>query len=607
MTVKAPLKASQIMARVDRAESYYEDWYAQQDATNRSYVRGSFWANRTDLERSTSEVQPMSPMATALAYQAQQNEIWPAVESKVTLLVPDMPACSFQDLREGASSPDGNPQNSAGAGRRRASVLNYWCRMDHLRGTLTKWIQSAITYNRGGVLKVEWDADQQRPIVRERMPWEVLWDPSARHMDDIGWYFERIDLELEEFQARMDNGEYVSTPELRRVKGQAQHQGKIELYQDDSLQRQKERNLEEIWVPIIEFWDCRHRKVYHVHPETRTVLMCRETAVPRPYVHLLFNLEPGRLEGVSDVTHAAPDQQQINEMVSARQDCVRRLAPRPMGDASIFDSEDKQKQFENSKMTSISWVNPPEGSGRSIQDYFWVFPAVQLPNDWNMHYDQTVQHIRYLMAIPDFQRGQVANIRTAQEAYMLQQASTGRLAAQAATLKVAVIELFEVMDEYLKWAVEAAALDLAVLLPKISTAMVDVAAWGEELRQFQGMLTVNAFSPLMEDPITVQSKLEQLLPAIASYPPLAAAYSWYDVAQEIARAHGWEKSVVVPREEWTRLAQAAQTPPPGAPPAEAPPEGAPPEGVPPEGAVPPIPPELLTLLGGAEGAPPAQA
>jgi hypothetical protein len=595
--MKKQMNLPYILWLVQHAEDFYEDWYAQQDATNRSYVRGAFWANRTDLERSTSEVQPMSPLATPLAYQAQQNEIWPAIENKVTLLIPDMPACAFVDLRDGATSPDGNTGNSSGAGRRRAAVINYWVRMDHLRPTLTKWIQQGLTYNKGGLLKVEWDMDQQRPIVRERLPWEVMWDPTARHVDDVAWYFEKFELHIEEFKARLESGDYQGGPEVHRIKGEPQSRSKIELYQDDAVQKQKERELEHVWVPILEFWDCRHSKCYHIHVATKTILRCTEVAIPRPYVHLLFNYEPGKLEGVCDVTHAAPLQQQLNEMVSARQDCVRRLSPKLLGDAAIFSSEDKQKQFENAKMTAISWVNPPQEDPRGIGDYFFLLPAAQLPPDWNAHYNQVVESIRYILAIPEFQRGQVENIRTAQEAYMVQQAATGRLASQAATLKAQVVELMEKMAEYLDWAVRANAVDLAALLAKVSTSMVDVDAWREELQTFEGMLTVNAFSPLMDDPITAQSKLEQLLPAIASYPPMAAAFSWYDVAAEVARSHGWGKEVMVQRDTYQQQAQAAQAPtqpPPGGPPPEGAPDGS---GAP----IPPgvIPPELAAILGGA--------
>ena len=585
-----------ILWLVQHADDYYEDWYAQQDATNRSYVRGAFWANRTDLERSTSEVQPMSPLATPLAYQAQQNEIWPAIESKVTLLIPDMPAASFIDLRDGATSPDGNTGNSSAAGRRRAAALNYWMRMDHMRPTLTKWIQQALTYNKGGLLKVEWDADQQRPVVRERLPWEVMWDPTARHVDDVAWYYEKFELHIEQFRSRLKSNEYTRTPALLRVKGEPQQRNKIELYQDDAVQRQKERELEHVWVPILEFWDCRRGKCYHIHVPTKSILRCTEVAIPRPYLHLLFNYEPGRLEGVCDVTHAAPLQQQLNEMVSARQDCVRRLAPKILGDASLFESEDRQRQFEGAKMTAISWVSPVKDEPRAIGDYFYLLPAAQLPQDWNAHYDQTVASIRYILAIPEFQRGQVENIRTAQEAYMVQQAATGRLASQAATLKAAVVELFEKMNEYLDWAVKAPnALDVAALLRKVSTSLNDPDEWRAELQTFDGVLTVNPFSPLMDDPITAQSKLEQLLPAIASYPPLAASFNWYDVAAEIARSHGWGKEVMVQREAYEAQAQAAQAP------AQAAPGGPPPEesGAGGGAPIPPgvIPPELAGLLG----------
>lgn len=573
-----------ILQIVETGDTYYKDHFARNDARNRAFVRGRHWL-------SSNESLSVDTVDTEIRqYVAQQNEISPALESKLTLLAPDDPAVQLVDLREGASVQNG-VKGSGPAARRQAAILNRWSLDDGFRSTVKQWIAVASTYDKGGILRMEWSPGKQRTVMRLRMPWEVHWDPLARHPDDVAWYYERFALHYPTYKKRIEAGQYAAPPDP--VKPTEISPSLLEDFQDDRAAEADKRKVEpKAWVTILEFWDVIEKKVYHILEESRHILSCQEAAVSSPYIHLLFTQDPPQLTTVADVSHAANTQRTINRMVAARDECVDRLVPKTIVDDGIFLDAKAKEDFLAAKMTETSSVSPKSGDPRPISHYFHVIPAAQLPNDFNRHLAESVEHIRNTLSVAEYQRGQVANIRTAQEAAMLQDATTARAKEQATTLKGAVRSVYTLMRDYLRWAVihtNESGLDVAKLLRKTVAEPLDPATFQAEIEDEALSLVVMPFSPLMSDSITAGTKLELLIPAMASVPPLAMAVDWYGLAEEIARGQHWNKDLLIPRDAWMKMvAGAGGGPAPEVPPG--PPSEAPPESLPlPEGEAPPNP------------------
>ena len=52
---------------------------------------------------------------------------------------------------------------------------------------------------------------------------------------------------------------------------------------DDAEEKELRRAGLKEFVGLIEFWDYKHNKIYHIHPETKQVLMEAQAPYGRPY------------------------------------------------------------------------------------------------------------------------------------------------------------------------------------------------------------------------------------------------------------------------------------------------------------------------------------
>ena len=81
--------SKKIIGIIKKAEEYYKKNIAREDARNLSYWRGKFWegdgyAVLSDLEN----------------YNAQQNEIFPIIDTITSSLALDLPQCEVLDVRQ---------------------------------------------------------------------------------------------------------------------------------------------------------------------------------------------------------------------------------------------------------------------------------------------------------------------------------------------------------------------------------------------------------------------------------------------------------------------------------------------------------------------------
>ncbi len=241
MSEKQKLKktAKQIIGIIKQSEENYKKNVAREDARNLSYWRGKFWegdgyAVASDIEN----------------YNAQQNEIFPIIDTIASSLALDLPQCEVLDVRQRTYDVPNRFTDTTFTGRRIASVLNWMADRDNLDDTTREATLHAMLSSSGGVRKITWSKERGQVIWRMKMPWEVQFDPSARRLTDISWASERFMLHESVVRQRIESGYYV-LQNGKAIKPDTFPRSLIESFLNDAYddkQYEKENRFYNRWI-----------------------------------------------------------------------------------------------------------------------------------------------------------------------------------------------------------------------------------------------------------------------------------------------------------------------------------------------------------------------
>ena len=545
---KLQKKAKKIIGIIKQAEEHYKKNIAAEDARNLSYWRGSFWVG--DGLQTSSDIQN---------YQAQQNEIFPILDTIASALALDLPQCEVLDVRQRTYDIPTRFDDTTFVGRRIASVLNWMADKDNLDDTTREATLHAMLFSIGGVRKITWSADRGQVIWRMKMPWEVQFDPSARRLTDIAWASERFILHQDELKNRIKSGYYVLTGG-KEIKPDTNPRDLIDDYLYTNTDQEYKREMMQEYVTLHEFWDFRKKLLYHIHTGTDQILMVTELPYGNPYDQLVFHDGIGRIRGIPDVSLLAPLQQDINELVSARREIVRRLPKRMFYDKAMFPNEEDAAKF----MDSQTWdAIPVETDGQAlVGDMIYVTPDMPTTFDFNRHLDQSTIHIKNIAGMADYQRGQVKNIRTAAEANMVQSSVQGRMNVRTRVLTKFVRRGFDKALDILRWAIqnpEASRIDIESINQQ---TQMDVSAeiMATEILETSIQFRILPFSPLMEDKIVRRDQLIGLLGQFASS-PAGEEVDWREITKELVEMFSVRPSILKDDSEEEEELQQPEQPP----------------------------------------------
>lgn len=523
MSEKQKLKktAKQIIGIIKQSEENYKKNVAREDARNLSYWRGKFWegdgyAVASDIEN----------------YNAQQNEIFPIIDTIASSLALDLPQCEVLDVRQRTYDVPNRFTDTTFTGRRIASVLNWMADRDNLDDTTREATLHAMLFSIGGVRKITWSKERGQVIWRMKMPWEVQFDPSARRLTDISWASERFMLHESVVRQRIESGYYV-LQNGKAIKPDTFPRSLIESFLNDAYDdKQYEKEMLKEYVTLHEYWDFRKKLLYHVHTGTDQILMITELPYGNPYDQLVFHDGVGRLRGIPDVSLLAPLQQDINELVSARREIVRRLPKRMFYDKAMFPNEEDAARF----MSSQTWEPVPvETDGQAlVGDMVYVTPDMPTTFDFNRHLEQATVNIKNIAGMADYQRGQVRNIRTAAEANMVQSSVQGRMQVRTRVLTKFVKRGFDKAMSIMRWAIEnqeASGVNME-MITKSTQLDVEPSVLAREIVESSPQFRILPFSPLMEDKIVRREQLVALLGQFASTPSNEEV-DWREITKEL--------------------------------------------------------------------------
>lgn len=591
MTKKDQLRKEvlRICELIRQNEDHYAKEIADDDMRNLAYWRGNFWSGDGFTTNKATQT-----------YRAEQNEVFPIVDTLMAALAMDLPQCEYLDVRQNSGQSPNRQNDPTFAGRRLSAVLNWMADQDSMDDMVEESVIHACLFRSGAVRKASWSSRLGRVIWRVKLPWEVVWDGNATRWEDIAWVSERFVVHIDDFKSRVKDKVYV-LQKGKAIKADTYPRaigGRDDLSWDEN-ERLKKSGLRE-YVTLHEYWDLRKKKFYHIHLGTQQVLMKSDAPYGNPYDILVWHPAVGQTKGIPDVSLLAPTQKQINEQVSARREIVRRLPRRMLVDKELFDNEESWRKWSRAKTWEPAPVSRPAG-GR-IADYVYVTPEMPTTFDFNAHLGAAESHIRRIAGELDAGRGVVKNIRTAAEVSLLMARDEGRVGKRVRKLVKYVRAGFEKAGSIVRWAVENPEVSKIDIVELASHAQVDVdpTTLAMELLTVTPRLRVLPFSPLMEDRNARRANLINLIGELANT-PMVETINWEEFSREVFDLFGFRPSILKNKEE-IAAEQAAAAQAQGAVPGMAAP-GAPTPEMMAQGAAAPLPfpgPNLPTLTDGTE-------
>lgn len=502
-------KLQHILTKIKNGQDWYRKNQGDSDLRNLAYWRGKFWNSEGGIYWRPSG---------RTAYQAQQNEIFPILDTLASALALEVPQCEALDMRQNSDSVPSPTMDTTFAGRRFAAILNHYAEEDELDDHCWDATMHASIFEDGAIRKISWDTKIGRPVWRIKMPWEVIYDRNVKKFRDARWVCERFVLHIDDFRARVEQGLYkLKKPIKADTYPRAMEGGEdATLDQEESWRRQSMK----VYVTLYEYWDLQKGEFCHLHAGTQQILFSAPAPYGNPYDQLVWNNPLGRPGGIPDVTLLAPNQRDINELVSARRELVSRLPRRMIMERGIFKDEDAFSRFRRAKSWEPTIVED-DPQGRNLGQRVFVTPEMSTTYDFNRHLEQQTGHIRRVAGELDAARGQAVNIRTAAEARMLEAKDAGRIGKRMKRLVRYIKKGFTTTGRILRWAVtnpESSRIDMTALA---ASSQVDVSPMtlAAEIMTTDPKLKILPFTPLMEDITVRRQQLLELMDRIARLPP----------------------------------------------------------------------------------------
>lgn len=533
--------AAKLAAIIDNTAKAYEQYQADRDATNLAYYRGRFWRGDGGIGLRKHHV-----------YRAAQNEIFPILDTMASSLAMELPQCELLNQTVSSArgrSADDDPTIS---GKRVAACLNTMAEEDDLDETVFEWVLHALIFPKG-VVKTVWSAALGRTVWEVKLPWEVFFDPSAKHPRKASWAFEYVTVHWSDWKRRVRAGVYEVDSGKPPIMPDSYPRDLVENAansdSEDYESKLRRDGLKE-FVQIVEFWDFRTGYVYHVHPGTKQILAKMRAPYSRPYEVLVFHPGIGRIDGISDVELMAPVQRDINELVNARKEIVHRLPRRLLVDKSLFPNEGDYDKFKRAKTWEPVLVEI--GAMGDLAKQIFVTPEMDTTYAFKEHLAANMEGIRRLAGEADFQRGVQKNIRTAAEFEGIRASVEGRMNTRVNRLIKGVTRLFRKGLETLQWAVRNQAvsnIDFAGLVFATQDGIPPEVLLSDILNQAPRFRLL-PFSPLMEDKIARRAHLVDLVERILlRLPTEEKLIDWREAAHELVSQYGLPPTIVKTAEE----------------------------------------------------------
>lgn len=556
-----------LSALIDRHLKYYKANEKKSFDKARRFYRGSFWSVK---DSTFAETDSMSKSLLC-----SKNLIYAIADTAVSALLGPNP-------QVGANPRSEASQEVAPAVN---GLMEWTFKSNRMRRRAATALIDAVLCKRG-IFKTGWDVVNDRPKITVVDPTNLFFDLTVRDVDDIRYWLEATVIPWEEFQRRIESGQY---------KGKNLDDVKPDRYPKWMLGDSERSNADSVrdsfkWITVWEYYNRETGKMQHYIKQANTIVF-EDQIDYIPYSMFSLNQSGVDCAGLSEVQLVLNQQETVNDLLTHWKQITYLMIPRILYDAGRISEEDLNKAVESSTGSFVGIAPENSEALRTLATLFYEMPMPNAPVGVKEFIMRQEDDAAFISALAEAARGQVTGARTATEMAIIDAQMRTRLATR---------------EGHINDAMEDVAAKAFYLSRKYMSEpkMVRVAGgrkWQsvslETIRDVEMDFEMVSYNPIKQNPSVMAETLMQLIPFLMQNPNVDIRR----FTEEIVQGMGLPNKILMPEQDvtakvaaQTQMAQQASLG--GAAVAAGPPMGA-------EGD---IPPEMLAALmaeGGEGGSP----
>lgn len=388
------------------------------------------------------------------------------------------------------------------------------------RRELQMSVQDCVLCGRS-IYKTTWSRTLNRPLVRAIDPRSLIFDLTARRVEDIKYYCEVTVISKEEFDRRVAEKFYKlpegkGPPEGDKYPAWLQDSDGMSGTANTSSAGSSYRELRswQPWITIYEWYDTVEKRVTHWHEGFDKPLLDLPNDYV-PYTLYFLNSNGQDCRGLSEILLVKPNIEAVNQLLSYMMILVRLQIPRILYNASLITEEQVAKLMSAEPGAWVGFSLPP-GGAQAIREAFEQAPIPSIPPEVNALLQKEESIIAYVSAMAEAARGQVTGARTATELALIEGQLRTRLMARQANVDEATADvgakILYLAGKKLKEPVQIRIGSDANGNPEWATIEPG------QLADMSVMFEVVPYSPLDNNRAVAEERFIAQLPVIASRP-----------------------------------------------------------------------------------------
>lgn len=389
----------------------------------RAWLQGRFWQQNTG-ESEWKLVKTSSNITFAL------------VETAVASMVPRHPQITCQPRM----------QMDPAAVLSRERYVNMALDASRFRRELQMSVQDCVLCGRS-VYKTTWSKQYGRPQVRAIDPRSLIFDLTARRVEDIKYWCEVTVLSKEQFDQRMLDGFYQlplgKSPPMGDAypkwlqDSEAMASGDAGATSTSTTGGYKKLQDWQPWITIYEWYDVETKRVQHWHQGFDQPLFDGPLDYV-PYTLYFLNSNGQDCRGLSEILLVKPNIEATNRLLSYMMMMVRLQIPRILYDAGAI-TEEEVAAIQGAEPGA--WVPLILKNAALLASIFTAAPVPQIPPEVQVLLQKEESIIAYVSAMAEAARGQVTGAKTATELALIEGQLRTRLQARQANVDDATADV----------------------------------------------------------------------------------------------------------------------------------------------------------------------
>ena len=570
---------------IERHLKHYQSHEKKAFDKARRFYRGAFWSLKDSTFTDTDS------MSKSLL--CSKNLIYAIADTAVSALLGPNP-------QVGANPRGESAQELAPAVN---GLMEWIFKSNKMRRRAATALIDAVLCKRG-IFKTGWDVINDRPKITVVDPSNLFFDLTVLDVDDIRYWLEATVIPWEEFQQRVESGQYKvkNLDDIRPDRYPKWMLGDASRGNSDSVRDAFK------WVTVWEYYN-RESGIMQHYVKQADAIVFEDKIDYVPYSMFSLNQSGVDCAGLSEVQLVLDQQETVNDLLTHWKQITYLMIPRILYDSGRISEEDLNKAVEAATGSFVGIAPENSEALRTLATLFYEMPMPMAPTGVKEFIMRQEDDAAFVSALAEAARGQVTGARTATEMAIIDAQMRTRLATREGHINSAMEDV----------AAKAFYLSRKYMSEPKQVRVAGGRKWQavtlDTIRDVEMDFEMVSYNPIKQNPSVMAETMMQLIPFFMQNPNVDVRR----FTEEVVQGMGLPNKILMPEPDVVaKVAAESQLAAQAALGGAAAPAGGGAEGeIPPEllaalmaegGA--PAPEEALAAGGGApirEGTPPAEA